>query len=234
MPDAIKLEPKHQDLATAIEQVNCGMIGRDKAGTIVFANEIMSGWLGYEVDELIGISLGRLIPEELDQKVQEQFRAVEAGDIRARITVAQRKDFTTFPILLIPHRYPGPEGPFFNIVIELSTVQTAKPVGISQTETVRSSLERIALELQTIGLVSGMSSTQVIPIDHPDLASLTEREREVLVHLVTGQRVPAISADLHISQHTVRNHLKSIYRQLDVGTQSELIERVRSLKAPIL
>jgi DNA-binding CsgD family transcriptional regulator len=133
---------------------------------------------------------------------------------------------------LIPNRYPGPDGPFFNVVIELSTVQTAKPVGVNQSETVRSSLERIALELQTIGLTSTMATQSVVSIDHPDLVSLTDREREVLIHLVAGQRVPAIASDLHISQHTVRNHLKSIYRQLGVSNQSELIERIRSLDTP--
>jgi PAS domain S-box-containing protein len=232
MPDALKLEPRHREFASAIDQVNCGLIGRDKNGTIVFANEIMTKWLGYEADELVGLSLDKLIPAELDERVYEQLRAIEAGDIRARITIAQRKDFTTFPMLLIPHRYPGPDGPFFNVVIELSTVQTAKPVGNTQSETVRSSLERIALELQTIGLSSAMTAPPMISIDHPDLASLTDREREVLVHLVAGQRVPAIAEELHISQHTVRNHLKSIYRQLGVGSQSELIERVRSLGDP--
>jgi PAS domain S-box-containing protein len=232
MPDGLKLEPHHRDLASATEQMNCGLIGRDKSGTIVFANKIITGWLGYEADELVGLSLEKMIPEELDERVHEQLRAIEAGDIRARITVAQRKDFTTFPILLIPHRYSGPDGPFFNVVIELSTVQTAKPVGNTQSETVRSSLERIALELQTIGLSSGMTAPPMVPIDHPDLVSLTDREREVLVHLAAGQRVPAIAAELHISQHTVRNHLKSIYRQLGVGNQSELIERVRSLDDP--
>ena len=232
MPDGQELEPHHRDLASAIDQMNCGLIGRDTSGTIVFANEIMEGWFGYESDEMIGLSLEKLIPEELDERVYEQLRAIEAGDIRARITIAQRKDFTTFPILLIPHRYPGPDGPFFNVVIELSTVQTAKPVGSSQSETVRSSLERIALELQTIGLTSEMTAPPMVPIDHPDLVSLTDREREVLVHLVAGQRVPAIAAELHISQHTVRNHLKSIYRQLGVGNQSELIEYVRSLGNP--
>lgn len=229
MPDNLKLEPHHRDLANSIEQMNCGLIGRDKNGIIVFANEIMTGWFGYEPGGLVDLPLDKLIPAELDQRVTEQLRAVEAGDIRARITVAQRKDFTTFPILLIPHRYPGPDGPFFNVVIELSTVQTAKPVGTNQGDTVRSSLERIALELQTIGLTTEMAALPISSIDHPDLASLTDREREVLIHLVAGQRVPAIAAELHISQHTVRNHLKSIYRQLEVGNQSELIEHVRSL-----
>ncbi len=167
--------------------------------------------------------------KELAERVHERPRAIEPGGIRARITVAQGKEFTTFPILLIPHRYTGPDGAFLNVVIELSTVQTAKPVGSGRSETVRSSLERIALELQTIGLSSEMIAPPVAPLTHPDLASLTQREREILVHLAAGQRVPAIAAELHISQHTVRNHLKSIYRKLGVGNQSELIERVRSL-----
>jgi DNA-binding CsgD family transcriptional regulator len=37
---------------------------------------------------------------------------------------------------------------------------------------------------------------------------------------VGGRRVPAIAKTLHISQHTVRNHLKSMFRQLAVGKQS--------------
>ena len=131
--------------------------------------------------------------------------------------------------MLIPDRYTDPDGAFFNVVIELSTVQTAKPVGTNQGDTVRSSLERIALELQTIGLTTELTALPLTAIEHPDLVSLTDREREVLIHLVAGQRVPAIAAELHISQHTVRNHLKSIYRQLEVGNQSELIEHVRSL-----
>ena len=69
MPDGLKLEPHHRDFASAIDQMNCGLIGRDKSGTIVFANEIMAGWLGYEPDELVGLSLENLIPEELDERV---------------------------------------------------------------------------------------------------------------------------------------------------------------------
>ena len=48
-------------------------------------------------------------------------------------------------------------------------------------------------------------------------------------HLIKGARVPAIAKQLFISQNTVRNHLKAIYRKVDVSSQVELIERVRSL-----
>jgi len=232
MPDGFELEPRHRDFASAIEQMNCGLIGRDKSRAIIFVNEILAGWLGYDPAELIGLSVEKLIAAELDERVTEQMHAIEAGDIRARITIAQRKDFTTFPVLLIPHRHSSPDGPFFNVVIELSTVQTAKPVVDNRSASIRSSLERIALELQTIGLTTETSALPLISIDHPELALLTDREREVLAHLVAGQRVGAIAKELHISQHTVRNHLKSIYRQLGVGSQSELIELARKLTEP--
>ena len=71
-----------------------------------------------------------------------------------------------------------------------------------------------------------------IPLNHPDLAELSPREVEVLGKLAGGSRVPSIATELHISQHTVRNHLKSIYRKAGVQGQSELIEWVRALRAP--
>ena len=44
-------------------------------------------------------------------------------------------------------------------------------------------------------------------------------------------RGPAIAERLYISQSTVRNHLKAIYRKVGVSSQSELIEWVASLSA---
>jgi DNA-binding CsgD family transcriptional regulator len=57
---------------------------------------------------------------------------------------------------------------------------------------------------------------------------LTLREREVLASVVNGWRVSQIAPKLFISVHTVRNHLKSIYRKLDIHSQRELIERART------
>src|SRR5690606_26380028 len=60
---------------------------------------------------------------------------------------------------------------------------------------------------------------------YPDLKRLTKREREVLDRVLTGGDVPAIGASLYISPHTVRNHLKAIYRKLDVRSRVELVVR---------
>lgn len=60
---------------------------------------------------------------------------------------------------------------------------------------------------------------------HPALSHLTRREEEVLVRVLMGDDVPAIGSALFISPHTVRNHLKAIYRKLDVRSRVELVVR---------
>lgn len=52
---------------------------------------------------------------------------------------------------------------------------------------------------------------------------LTTREAEVFHLLVQGLNRPAIARKLVISDNTVRTHMKSIYRKLDVHAQQQLI-----------
>ena len=85
------------------------------------------------------------------------------------------------------------------------------------------------MELQSLSMAANLPVGVPLPLEHPDLKELSPREIEVLTLLMTGDRVAGIATQLHISPHTVRNHLKSMYRKVEVKTQSELIQRVRSL-----
>ena len=109
-------------------------------------------------------------------------------------------------------------------------METAKQAGFRSNDKVRGKLDRIARELQAIGLTSSASTSTTVPLHHPDLKELTPREIEVLMLLVAGERVPAIAEELFISQHTVRGHLKAMFRKVRVRNQSELVHRVRSLQ----
>jgi DNA-binding CsgD family transcriptional regulator len=59
------------------------------------------------------------------------------------------------------------------------------------------------------------------------LDALTKRELEILAELAEGGRVPTIGKKLFISQHTVRNHLRSIFSKLGVHSQAELVSYVK-------
>jgi DNA-binding CsgD family transcriptional regulator len=149
--------------------------------------------------------------------------------------VLRRKDGTTFPVLVIPQPLTDEAGSLIggvSAVIDLGAVQTAKPVPQGSGSSVPGLLNKIAFELQSLALTVGVAPPSATALEHPELADLSVREREVVALLVAGDRVPAIAELLHISPHTVRNHLKSVFRKLDVGSQSELIQRIRSLGTP--
>ena len=61
------------------------------------------------------------------------------------------------------------------------------------------------------------------------VSPLTERELEVLQRLGTLSTNIEIAADLYLSPNTVKTHLKSLYRKLEVTRRSDAFRRGRSL-----
>jgi LuxR family maltose regulon positive regulatory protein len=75
-------------------------------------------------------------------------------------------------------------------------------------------------------------------LQHPDrehttmsalLEPLTDRERSVLRFLPTRLSNSEMAAELFISTNTVKTHLRSIYRKLDVEHRREAVARAREL-----
>ena len=64
--------------------------------------------------------------------------------------------------------------------------------------------------------------------DVPGLDRLTTREYDLLTRLLQGDRVPAIAIDLFLTQSTIRSHLASIFRKLDVTSQQKLLDLFRT------
>lgn len=60
-----------------------------------------------------------------------------------------------------------------------------------------------------------------VPEATPELEILTAREREVLTLASKGCRLPELAEKLAISRHTVSDHLKAIYRKLNVNSRAE-------------
>jgi len=85
-------------------------------------------------------------------------------------------------------------------------------------------LQRIANNLLESGITVGLLPKPVRPEVLQSLRLLSTREWEILRKLLSNQRVATISRALFISPNTVRNHLKSIFRKLEVHSQIELLE----------
>jgi DNA-binding NarL/FixJ family response regulator len=63
----------------------------------------------------------------------------------------------------------------------------------------------------------------------PEVQTLTDREREVLVALSHGQQYKEVADTLGISINTVRKHIKTIYDKLHVSTRLDAIDKLGRL-----
>jgi DNA-binding NarL/FixJ family response regulator len=70
-----------------------------------------------------------------------------------------------------------------------------------------------------LGLLSGKNSSP------KKESNLTKREQTILEYLVEGFSIDMISAELHISSHTVDTHAKNIYRKLQVHSRGEVVSK---------
>ena len=77
----------------------------------------------------------------------------------------------------------------------------------------------------------------VLPVGSPsfykpagsiDRAPLSKREREVVGLIALGQETPAIAKTLHISEHTVRTHVRNAMARLGARTRAHLVAFVLS------
>jgi LuxR family transcriptional regulator, maltose regulon positive regulatory protein len=58
---------------------------------------------------------------------------------------------------------------------------------------------------------------------------LTKREIEILKNLSTGKPISAIGSSLHVSQNTMKTHLRNIYRKLEADGRHSAVEKAKSL-----
>lgn len=83
------------------------------------------------------------------------------------------------------------------------------------------SIQNIVMEMRST--IAGVATTAGAPVEPNGDAGLTNGELEVLEALNTGAAPNEIAQTLHLSVHTVRGRIKSIYRKLSVGSLGEAI-----------
>jgi DNA-binding NarL/FixJ family response regulator len=75
--------------------------------------------------------------------------------------------------------------------------------------------------------------TQRIKTKHQSTGSLkenlTSRELEIVKHLSTAKPISTIAKSLHISQNTIKTHLRNVYRKLEVDGRDSAVDRAREL-----
>jgi two-component system, response regulator PdtaR len=90
-------------------------------------------------------------------------------------------------------------------------------------------LGQIADVLRDAGVVKLNLHPGLPPEMTAKIAEMSRRELEVLQLLLSSRRVSSIARELSISAYTVRNHLRAVFRKLNVHSQTELLELFRGI-----
>ena len=69
-------------------------------------------------------------------------------------------------------------------------------------------------------------SLQVPRVPAPEIAQLTERERQVLEELAQGYRYKEIADRLQVSMDTVRTHIRNLYHKLQVSSRTDALNKL--------
>jgi DNA-binding NarL/FixJ family response regulator len=87
-------------------------------------------------------------------------------------------------------------------------------------------IARKALQLLSRSTITSSSATtaQKLP------KAITEREEEILRHVVAGWDAKRISSALDVSVYTVRNHIANIYQKLQVQSKAQVMQMAHKHK----
>jgi LuxR family transcriptional regulator, maltose regulon positive regulatory protein len=119
------------------------------------------------------------------------------------------------------------------LALEVGAVIGAKETFLRQDQEIGNLIIKIAGENPTLYLEDLASAVtdrvrENRASQEHSTAALTKRELEVLRHLATERPISAIATTLHISQNTMKTHLKNLYRKMEVDGRAMAVEKARS------
>ena len=80
-----------------------------------------------------------------------------------------------------------------------------------------------------LDVLAGASPPQRHGEPAPARDALSDAELRVLRYLPSNLTAPEIAAELHLSLHTVKTHLRHIYAKLDTPSRARAVDRAREL-----
>ena len=205
--------------AEALGLIGVAVVEVDAAGHVTTWNEGAEAIYGWTAEEAIGrLLLGLIIrPEQADAAIGLHQMALAGGTWSGEV-LAQRRDGSLVHIRTVITAHHDADSRVIStlgLAVEYAPLETSE---IARTAAVLEALvDRLASATQQV--------RQAMAPAVAGLERLSPREQEVLALLRQGLRVPSVAERLSISQYTVRNQLRSIFRKLDVSSQRELLDR---------
>ena len=116
------------------------------------------------------------------------------------------------------------------LISTVTLAAMAARAGVTLAAPRRSELEQKLRDIAAIvgdvdlDAAAGTPARKAMSNENDETSVLSAREKQIVDLLANGARVVTIARQLQLSPHTVRNHLKSVFRKLNLHGQHELYE----------
>lgn len=222
-------------LGRVLEAISDGAMLIDHRGHRTYTNRILNWMVGG--DARAPIDSGEpptWLPPDLHDRYRRYVR--DAGNGRfaaptlslewALIDADHRRREVAMRLLTLSNGDPGSHATLWFITPK-EPAAVAVRLEEERREKIETSIRHLLEDFSDLGL----PLPDIAALDRPGSPSvldvLSDREQEVVHCLLQGHRVATIADMLCISEHTVRNHLKAVFRKLEVHSQREVVELVR-------
>jgi PAS domain S-box-containing protein len=220
-------------LHALFEAMSDGVLIIDAAGVRTYANPALTELVGCDPREPLGSAeVPPWIPEDQRTRYRDYVgdgsRAVRSATIALEWAVLNAEG-ERIPVVLrlLPVRASmGSPAATLWMVQPEAPIAPATEAAVGRVHLLEKGLERIAADLARLGFAGNGAPKP--PAGFPGAERLSPRESEIVGLLLEGHRVVSISTELCVSEHTVRNHLKSVFRKLGVHSQAELVRVARN------
>ena len=182
--------------------------------------------LGVEPVEAVGsVLLDMVRPDDVGGLLEAAHATWGGGITCTRQVHVRHRDGSWVPVqLMLVHLTDEPSSPMaFAVLPEPELTPAPRTDRVAEMEW---RLRRIAAELRAAGMMDDIDTLPSAE-EFPQLATLSSRQWQILVRLLRGERVPAIAAELYVTQSTLRNHLSAMFERFGVHSQAELIGLLR-------
>lgn len=211
----VRLQDRLDELQTSCDllrgmfnQTATGIALLDKSGAVLAANTRATAII--KRGALLWLDQGqmRARDREEDKKLQEAIR--RSVD---RFDASQIAGNTGEEIVLLRGSDPGGTShPMRILIVPTEREQTLTPSSRTAAATVH--------------MIDFAASPQVDKQLLRRLLSLSKAEAEVAAHLASGLNASEVADQLHVSLHTVRSHLKNLFRKTGTTQQSALVSLI--------
>lgn len=209
-----------------IEHLGVGVVAQRDA-RLVFANTFLARLLNYETpSSLVGRSVWDIVHPDGQEELRGRLKACLLGDDSAYLTVLATASGEPEPVCAFPRLVREPRADDDTASTSPLLVEMVLPLRLLQNVPSLRIVPESGFLPKTAPTSAVREAATAMALGAAQFQLLTQREVEVVEGLTAGLPISQLAKQLAISPNTVRNHLKSIFRKLNVRSQTELLSRL--------